>query len=104
MAAADSGAGDLAAAVPFYGPVPDAPTFDGNRAAVLGVFAEQDGRVNAGLQRADAALTTAGLTHEMVTVPGVDHAFFNDTGPRFNAVAAAATYDRVLTWFGRHLA
>ena len=27
-----------------------------------------------------AALTAAGLTHEMVTVPGVDHAFFNDTG------------------------
>lgn len=100
----DAGAPDVAAAVPFYGPVPDAPVFDGDRAAVLGVFAEQDSRVNAGREKVDAALTAAGLTHEIVTVPGVDHAFFNDTGPRFAAAAAAQTYDRVLSWFGTHLA
>lgn len=99
----ESGAPDLAAAVPFYGPVPDAPTFAGDRAAVLGVFAEKDGRVNAGREKVGAALTAAGLTHEIVTVPGVDHAFFNDTGPRFDAAAAAETYDRVLSWFGAHL-
>ena len=28
----------------------------------------------------DAALEAAGLTHEIVTYPGADHAFFNDTG------------------------
>ncbi|MDT7573733.1 MAG: carboxymethylenebutenolidase, partial [Pseudonocardiales bacterium] len=73
----DAGAGNLAVAVPFYGPVPDNPAFSGNRAAVLGIFAELDSRVNAGMGRADTALTAAGMTHEFVTVPGVDHAFFN---------------------------
>jgi carboxymethylenebutenolidase len=94
---------ELAAAVPFYGPAPAEPTFANTRAAVLGVFAELDNRVNAGRDALDAALTARGLTHEMVTVPGVDHAFFNDTGPRFNAAAAAATYQRVLDWFNRYL-
>ena len=94
---------ELAAAVPFYGPAPAEPAFANTRAAVLGVFAELDNRVNAGRDVLDAALTARGLTHEMVTVPGVDHAFFNDTGPRFNAAAAATTYQRVLDWFGRYL-
>ena len=100
----NSGPSDLAAAVPFYGPAPDAPTFSGSQAAVLGVFAEKDARVNAGKDKLEAALTAAGLTHELVTVPGVDHAFFNDTGPRYNDAAAAQIYQRVLAWFGTHLA
>jgi len=100
----NSGPSDLAAAVPFYGPAPDAPTFAGSTAAVLGVFAEKDARVNAGKDKLETALTAAGLTHELVTVPGVDHAFFNDTGPRYDEAAAAQIYQRVLDWFGTHLA
>jgi carboxymethylenebutenolidase len=93
----------IAAAAPFYGPAPDNPSFTGTRAAVLGVFAELDNRVNAGRDKLEAALTAAGLPHELVTVPGVDHAFFNDTGARYNAAAAENTYRRVLDWFGQHL-
>ena len=52
----DSGPSELAAAVPFYGPSPDAPTFQGSQAAVLGVFAEKDARVNAGRDKLEAAL------------------------------------------------
>ena len=77
--------------------------FAGSQAAVLGVFAEKDARVNAGRDKLEAALTAAGLTHEFVTVPGVDHAFFNDTGPRYNEAAAAQVYRQVLDWFGAHL-
>jgi carboxymethylenebutenolidase len=99
----DAGQPELAAAVPFYGPAPDDPTFTGTRTAVLGVFAERDARVNAGREKLQAALTAAGTPHELVTVPGVDHAFFNDTGPRYDAPAAAQTYRRVLDWFGTHL-
>jgi carboxymethylenebutenolidase len=100
----NSGPTDLAAAVPLYGPAPDSPTFTGTKAAVLGIFAEKDARVNAGKDKLDKALGAAGTTHEFVVVPGVDHAFFNDTGPRYNEPAAAATYRRVLDWFGAHLA
>ncbi|MEV0380246.1 dienelactone hydrolase family protein [Nonomuraea sp. NPDC050643] len=93
----------LAAAVPFYGPLPDNADMAGTKAAVMGVYAEQDDRVNATRDAARAALEKAGLTHEIVTFPGVGHAFFNDTGQRYNAEAAAQAYDRVLDWFGRHL-
>ena len=100
----DAGEPRLSAAVPFYGPAPSDPTFDGNTAAVLGVYAERDGRVNASRDRAEAALEAAGLEHRMVTYPGVDHAFFNDTGSRYDATQAAAAYTDVLAWLGEHLA
>jgi carboxymethylenebutenolidase len=99
-----SGEPRLAAAAPFYGPLPENADFSGSKAAVLGIYAGKDDRVNATRDAADAALKKAGLTHEIVTFPGVDHAFFNDTGARYNARAAAQAYQRVLDWFGAHLA
>jgi len=50
-----------------------------------------------------AALTAAGLTHELRVFEGVDHAFFNDTGPRYDAEAADQAYQAMLDWFGEHL-
>jgi carboxymethylenebutenolidase len=98
-----SGEPRLAAAVPFYGPLPDGADFSGSTAAVLGIYAEQDARVNASREAATAALEAAGLTHEIVTYPGANHAFFNDTGPRYDQDAATQAYAKVLDWFGRHL-
>jgi carboxymethylenebutenolidase len=99
----DAGDPRLAAAIPFYGPAPDAPDFTSNNAAVLGVYAEQDTRVNASRPTAEAALVAAGLEHQIKVYPGVDHAFFNDTGQRYNAEQAAAAYADVLDWLGRYL-
>ena len=98
-----SGEPRLAAAAPFYGPLPEGADFSGSQAAVLGVYAEQDQRVNASRDAAAAALERAGLTHEIVTYPGANHAFFNDTGPRYNPTAAGQAWAKVLDWFGRHL-
>ncbi|MBV9920472.1 MAG: dienelactone hydrolase family protein [Pseudonocardia sp.] len=99
----NSGPTDLAAAVPFYGPAPDDPHFTGAKAAVLGIFAQQDDRVNAGRDILDRALTAAGVPHEFVTEPDAGHAFFNDTGARYNPAAATDAYRRLLDWFGAHL-
>jgi carboxymethylenebutenolidase len=95
----------LAAAVPFYGPFPEGADLSGSpNAAVLGIYAGEDGRVNGTMEAAEAALTDAGLTHELRVFDGVDHAFFNDTGPRYDAEAAAEAYQAMLDWFGQHLA
>jgi carboxymethylenebutenolidase len=99
----DAGEPRLAAAIPFYGPAPSAPDFSGNEAAVLGVYAERDTRVNATRDGAASALAAAGLEHELKTYPGVDHAFFNDTGGRYDPTQAAAAYRDVLDWLGRFL-
>jgi carboxymethylenebutenolidase len=93
----------LAAAVPFYGPFPENGNFKGTKAAVLGIYAELDTRVNATRAAARAALRKAGLRHQIVTVPGVDHAFFNPTGSRYDAAAASTAYRRMLGWFGKHV-
>jgi carboxymethylenebutenolidase len=60
--------------------------------------------VNATRDVAVAGLDAAGLAREVRTFPGVDHAFFNDTGPRYNAAAASEAYQAVLAWFATHLA
>ena len=99
-----SGEPRLAAAAPFYGPLPDGADFSGSEAAVLGIYAEQDARVNASREAATAALEQAGLTHEIVTYPGANHAFFNDTGQRYNPTAAASAYEHLTRWFATHLA
>jgi carboxymethylenebutenolidase len=93
----------LAAGAPFYGPAPASPDFSGSK-GVFAVSAELDSRVNATRDGAVAALEAAGLTHEVRTFPGVDHAFFNDTGPSYNAAAASEAYQAVLSWFATHVA
>jgi carboxymethylenebutenolidase len=95
----------LAAAAPFYGPAPAAPDFSKSKqAAVLAIYGERDGRVNGSRPAAEAALQKAGNPHEIRTFAGADHAFFNDTGPRYNKDAATAAYDALLAWFGKYLA
>jgi carboxymethylenebutenolidase len=99
-----SGALGVSAAVPFYGPFPANPEFAGSKAAVLAIYAALDSRVTGSQPAAKAALDRAGLVNEIVVEPNADHAFFNDTGPRYNAAAAADAWQRLLDWFGRHLA
>ena len=94
----------LAAAAPFYGPFPDGGNLAGAKAAVLGIYAELDSRVNASRSAARAALRKARLRHQIVTYPGVDHAFFNPTSSRHDPAAAAAAYRRVVAWFGTYVA
>jgi carboxymethylenebutenolidase len=95
----------LAAAVPFYGPFPENGDLSGaGTTAVLGIYAELDSRVNASRAPARAALRKAGLRHQIVTFPGVDHAFFNPTGPRYDRAAATAAYRRMVGWFDRYVA
>ncbi len=89
----------LAAAAPFYGPFPEGGSLKGSRAAVLGVYGGLDARVNATQPAAKAALEAARLKHEILTFGEADHAFFNDTGARFNPHAAAEAWRRTLNWY-----
>jgi len=98
-----SGEPQLAAAVPFYGPLPDNPDFSGSKAAVLAFYGALDNRVTSTKDAAKAALDKAGLVNEIVVEPGADHAFFNDTGPRYNPAAAADAWSKTLDWFGKYV-
>jgi carboxymethylenebutenolidase len=98
-----SGGLRLSAAVPFYGPLPNDPDFTGSKAAVLAIYAALDSRVTRSQNAAKAALDRAGLVNDIVVEPNADHAFFNDTGPRYSAAAATDAWQRLLDWFGRYL-
>jgi carboxymethylenebutenolidase len=93
----------LAVAAPFYGPGVDGADFSKSKAAVLGVYAENDARVNASRDAMEAALTKARLVHEIKTFPGVGHQFFNDTGSAYNPTQAEAAYTDLMSWFAAHL-
>lgn len=98
-----SGEPRLGAAAPFYGPLPDNPDFSGSKAAVLAFYGELDKRVASSKDQAAAALQRAGLVHEIVVEPGADHAFFNDSGPRYDPGAAADAWQRLTAWLSQHI-
>ncbi|WP_433592740.1 dienelactone hydrolase family protein [Nocardia sp. CA-145437] len=99
-----SGTPELAAATPFYGPFPEGGQVTGSQAAVLAVYGALDARVDASRPAAEAALNQAGLPHDSYVAENADHAFFNDTGPRYQPTAAAEAWRRVIDWYGRYLA
>jgi carboxymethylenebutenolidase len=94
----------LSAAAPFYGPFPEGGDLGNAKAAVLGVYGGLDARVDATRPAAQAAIAAAGLKSRILVFTQADHAFFNDTGARFNAPAAAEAYRATLRWFGRFVA
>jgi len=65
----------LRAFVVCYGPGPDAPSIARIRAAGLGVYAENDARIDAGLSDVDAAIRTYHKTYHYTVYPGVGHGF-----------------------------
>jgi carboxymethylenebutenolidase len=94
---------ELRAAVPFYGPAPELSEVPNIQAAVLGVYAEQDDRITSGVPELERALQDAGVTHQINIYPGVDHAFHNDTGERYNEEQATQAWNDMLAWFEEHL-
>jgi len=94
---------ELKAAVPFYGPAPDLDQVPNIQAAVFGVYAEQDERINAGIEPLEQALQEAGVTYQIEIYPGVDHAFHNDTSERYNEEQALQAWEDMLAWFQEYL-
>jgi carboxymethylenebutenolidase len=92
----------LASVTPFYGQWTGGD-LSNSSAAVLAFYGELDNRITSTRDAADQALTDAGLTHQMVTFAGANHAFFNDTGMAYNADAAAQAWVQLLTWFSDKL-
>ncbi len=93
----------IKAAAPFYGPAPDLEQVPNIQAAVLGVYAELDERINGGIEALEAALDEAGVTYEIKIYPGVEHAFNNDTGERYIEEQALQAWDDMLAWFAEYI-
>ena len=96
----------LAAAVPFYGPLPSkADGLATTKAAVLAIYAEQDTRITASWPQAEEQLKKSGSPYSMKVEPGVGHAFHNDTnGPiRYGPAQAQDAWIATIEWFRTYL-
>jgi carboxymethylenebutenolidase len=93
----------LAAAAPFYGSGPPLESVPNIRAAMLGVYASSDDRINAGIPDLSAALDAAGVTYRVTVYPDSDHGFHNDAGRVYNQSAAVQAWMDTLNWFAEHL-
>jgi carboxymethylenebutenolidase len=94
---------ELKAAVPFYGPHPPIEDVPGINAAVLAFYGELDQRINQGIPAIEEAMRMNNKIFEKEIYPNADHAFHNDTGPRYNAEAARDAWRRTLEWFGKYV-
>ncbi len=96
----------LAAAVPFYGPLPSkAEGLATTKAAVLAIYAEQDTRITASWPTAEEQLKKSGSPYATKVEPGVGHAFHNDTnGPtRYGPAQAQDAWVATIEWFRKYL-
>lgn len=94
---------DLAAAVPFYGRQPAAEDVPKIKASLLCHYAGQDERINAGIPAFEEALKKASVDYKMFMYEGCGHAFFNDTGSRFNKDASLLAFERTIAFFKEKL-
>jgi carboxymethylenebutenolidase len=93
----------LRAAVVFYGSAPPPEKLAQVRAPVLGLYGETDERITSRVPEVAAALKKAGKSFEYKIYPGAGHAFFNDTGQRYDDAAAKDAWARTLTFLRSNL-
>lgn len=95
---------ELRGAAPYYGPPPPLEDVPNITAAVLGVYSDDpDDFANEGLDALIAALDAAGVTYEIKIYPDTQHAFHNDTGPRWNEEQALQAWSDTLAWFATYV-
>jgi len=94
---------DLKAGAAFYGPNPPLEDVPNIKAAMLGIYGGNDTRITGQVPALEDALKKAGVKYEMKIYDGAEHAFHNDTTPRYNAAAAQDAWAKTLEWFSSNL-
>jgi carboxymethylenebutenolidase len=95
----------LGASVVYYGTSPENARLTSVRAPVLGLYGENDARVNATIQPADSTMQGLGKTYEPVVFAGAGHGFLRQQSGQ-NGANLAATKDawpRTVAWFRKNL-
>ena len=90
----------LDAAVPYYGSQPKAEDVPKIKAPLLIHYAENDPRINAGIEAFEKELKENGKEFQSFIYPGTGHGFNNDTAPqRYNEAAAKLAWNRTVAFF-----
>lgn len=94
---------DLSAGVPYYGGQPPAADVPKIKAPLQLHYAGLDTRVNAGWPAYEEALKANGVPYTMYMYEGANHAFHNDSTPRYDEAAAKLSWQRTLDFLNKHL-
>jgi carboxymethylenebutenolidase len=93
----------LKAAIVAYGPAPDTADFRRIRAAVLGVYGENDERINASLPDVAAKMEAAGKTFTYETYPGTGHGFLKPGREGSDGPQVEKAWKRILEFYRARL-
>jgi carboxymethylenebutenolidase len=92
------------ASVPFYGANPKPLDSVANISGpVLGIYAGEDMRINAEVPALVENMIKYKKSFELKVYKGVQHAFFNETRPVYDRVAAEDAWARATSFFEQHL-
>lgn len=94
---------DIKAAVPYYGIAPPLEDVHKVNATIHAMYAENDARINASLPPLEQAMKEHHKQFTYQTFAGAGHAFNNDGGANYNAVAAEEAWKAALKFFDQHL-
>ena len=96
----------LGAVVVYYGPSPSPDRLASVRAPILGLYGEDDARVNNSVPPAQEALKAGGRIFEPHYFPGAGHGFTRSQEARegANLEAVKKAWPMTVTWFKKHLA
>ncbi len=91
---------NLGAAVAFYGSPLMPQEAAELKTPLLGLYGEKNPSIPVDkIKTMQDALDKAGIKNQFHIYQGAGHAFFNDTQPSYNKVAATDAWPRVLAWF-----
>lgn len=96
---------DVGASVVFYGTSPASDRLGSVRAPVLGLYGENDARVNATIAPADSAMRALGKVYQHAIFPGAGHGFVRQQEGQngANLAATQAAWPQAVAFFRQHL-
>lgn len=97
------GASGMSASVVYYGSAPEAADIAKIRVPVLGLYGENDQRVNSTIPRADSTMKAIGGTYVSRIYPGAGHGFLRQQDQPANSEAAKQAWPETIAWFRKYL-
>lgn len=94
---------NLKAAVVFYGTAPTEEQLVKVHVPVLGIYGSKDERITSKVPEVAATMKKLNKNYEYKIYEGAEHAFFNDTGNRYDAEAAKDAWEKTLAFLKKNL-
>jgi carboxymethylenebutenolidase len=94
---------ELKAVVVCYGPAPDTASMRRIKAPVLGIYGENDARINAALPDVNAAMEKYGKTFTQEVYPGTGHGFLKPGRDGYDGPQPARAWTRILEFYRARL-